>query len=591
MRIVTCLRLRISAAAFAVALLAAISANAACSYPWGPLQNWPPPWFETNWFLPETPENLLDHAPPTDIGGLLRFWNNDFGHAEYWHRFQHYQTPFSGSACQSEVLPERSEDAYVSFGVVAVVGDDDDIEMGQLYVGGWGLVFDAGLGGHPRRPVGEIGSQDYDPRDAGFLHITGGSLKSGGCKCEPGMENTPVCLANPPVQVNCYERVGYRGTRGEINQTGGYHEAPNAISLGLGSSCADPDDDDAVCSHGIYRLSGGTLKVPSMDCGIQGKGEFEMTGGVFDSSLHQGSSFVGRRYTYDIAIDGNIPIAGHCSFSQSGGELTQGSAFFVGHGTGAVGEMTISGDAVFDAIGSGLWAGGSDDENGDQVYDEGGGTATIVQMGGQVTSGWFLMLGAKPGSDATYTISGGTLAQTACCGVASTNGLTLPRGMYVGVDWAAPLADGHGEFIVEGADSTIDVAGVFHQGSDSFLTFRIEELAPHISPIYVSGTATFEPGAKIKLEPLGSWTPGGNQHFTVLSVANQVVGESNLTVDASSGPWSLNWSGAGTGASPRTLVVTKLHGCGLLGIEAVVVLALLEGKRRWRRARDPRHYT
>jgi hypothetical protein len=533
-----------------------------------------PPWTETNWFLPETPANLLDHEPPATEAGVLSFWASDFTKPEYWHRFQLYEAPFYGEpACEKEVAPQRSEDTYVSFGVVAVLEENDDLEMGQLYVGGWSQSFDHALDA-PHRPGGKP-----LPSDFGLLRIDGGSLEIGGCTCEDGMdpETSPPCVYD--VHTDCYERVGYRGTYGEVVQHGGVHKVANAISLGIGSSCLP---GSPLCSHGVYRLNGGTLEVPSMDCGVQGKGEFHMTGGFFDSSLHRGSFFVGRRYTYPTAVDGNVPIAGHCTFTQSGGLLSQGVGFFVGTGTGATGVMTISGDADFDAFGTGLWAGGGgDDENGNGLPDEGGGTATITQTGGDVSTGWFLMLGARAGGQATYTISGGNLAQTSCCGSVEMDGVNLARGMYVG-------HLGRGELVVEGADSTIAVAGEYHQGGNSLLTFKIEQFDPFITPIVVAKTATFEPGAKLKLEVLGEWTPAGNQPFTVLSAANGVVGESNLTLDAASGTWSLNWTGAGTPASPRKLVVTKLHPCGLLGIEPVVVLALLGVRRRWSGARAPR---
>jgi hypothetical protein len=543
--------LRLGIAIFALVLGIASDARGACQYLYGPPNTTAvPPWWVTNW--------------------MYSFWEASpfaFGDSEYWHRYQYSEAPFADIPCEDEVLPQRSEHVYVTFGLTAIIRDDDDPEdpveddlhTGQLYIGGWPTEFDDDRGGHP------------GPGDFGILRITGGSLRVGGCTCDDDPEspyydpNSPACYYN---SIGCYERIGYRGTTGTVEQSGGYHEVENSLTFGNGSSCEHPEDPEEICSRGIYRLSGGTLKAPGMHIGRQGLGEFEMTGGHFDSSANNGSTAVGLRYAYGggVGPTGPMtgPIPGHGIFTQSDGLFEQGVEFAVGYGEGAVGKVTISGDADFRANGH-VWVGGGDGE-------DLGGEGQITQTGGEVAVGQIFVLGAHEGGKGIYTISGGSLAQTGCCGNLTNRGVTLPVGLHVGYL-------GRGELVVEGSDSTITVAGEYSQGDDSLVTFKLHQAAPNITPIDAH-TATFASGAKIKVETVG-WTPQNFQSFPILT-ADSVVGESNVTLDSSSVSWLLYWSGT----SPHTLYAEYFQPiCGLLGIEPVFVLAFLHARRRWKRGR------
>ena len=156
MRIHSCLRSGIVACG-SVFLLAA-SANAVCSYPWGTTGSppvtryWGPPWFETNWFVPAPNFAVGEELDPPHTRALA-WWGEPtvfpFSEAEHWHRFAWWDAPWSGyGPCESGALPERREPAYVTFGIEAVIENGDDIETGQLYVGGWDQVLDTRLGGH-----------------------------------------------------------------------------------------------------------------------------------------------------------------------------------------------------------------------------------------------------------------------------------------------------------------------------------------------------------------------------------------------------------------------------------------------------------
>jgi hypothetical protein len=594
----------------------ATPANAVCSTVWGipgdPTHAWSPPFFVTNWFLPEpppAPPEVDDHLPPATPAGLLGLWSeSDFGHDAYWHRFPGNQTPFSATPptapCEAEAGPQRSETTYIGFLTTAVVRDDDDpehpvaehVETGQLYVGGWSAPYDASRGGPPTI------------FDSGALLIEGGSLTVHGCRCEPDDPNTPVdesytfmCYTNPPnYSTECYERVGYRGARGTVHQTGGEHTVLNAISLGISSSCtpgleevAEPgepdmqaafcipcdDDDDGdgnldvgdVCSHGTYILEGGELHTSQIDVGVQGIGTFTMSGGLFQNPiLNAGGSIVGRGYVYP--TPGGPIAAGRGTFTMSGGSFHQDLAVYVGHGDHAVGRIDFSGTAEFYA---GELVAGSSDDSGPTPALNPGGYGEIVQAAGSVGVNRFLVLGDRPDGFGSYEISGGVLTQITA-GTFPMHGIPVPMGVYVGAN------DGRGEFTVVGSGSTIDIHGAYVQGDDSRLSFRIDPGSPHITTIAVDGVAHFEPGAKLKLELIDGWEPVDNQSFTLLTAAS-VVGESNLSYDGPLGNWVIGW----TGTPHDTLVATywRYRQCGLLGIEPVFVLLLLQARKRWRRAR------
>jgi hypothetical protein len=529
---------------------AAPAARGTCQYAYAPPNTTnAPPWWVTNWIY------SLWEAPP-----------HDFGDEEYWHRFVWSEAPFGpfgNTPCEDEVLPLHSEHTYIAFGQTAVVREDndplhpveDDLHTGQLYIGGWPSDFDNARGGHP------------DSDDFGILKITGGSLDVGGCPCDDDPESpyydpdSPACYYD---SIACYERIGYRGTTGTVEQTGGIHRVENVLSIGMGSACEDPDDE--VCSHGIYKLDGGTLNAPGMDIGMQGLGEFLMTDGTFDSQIYGGSG-VGSLYSYGAGVGTTGPIAGHGIFKQSGGSFTQIGRFAAGHGAGSLGEIEISEDAEFQA--GLLWLGGRvvPDPEDPPVL---GGEGRIEQTGGSVTVTQILVLGANAGGKGTYTISDGTLALTGAPGGGplTIDDVTLPIGMRVG-------AFGHGELVVDGSASAITVAGEFSQGTDSLVTFKIKSGSPNITKIEAH-TAKFTSGAKIKVEAVG-WTPQNFSTFALLT-ADSVTDPDNVSIDTSSGPWLLYWTGTGT--DPRTLWAEYLQmQCGLLGIEPVLVLGLLQARR------------
>src|SRR4030095_6937493 len=150
----------------------------------------------------------------------------------------------------------------------------------------------------------------------------------------------------------------------------------------------------------------------------------------------------------------------------------------------------------------------------------------------------------------------------------------------VGIDYGVinnlPVDPGRGELTVVGKNSTIDIGGVYAQGSDSQLTVRLEADYPNVSPITVDGVASFAPGAKIKIEHLSGYEPG---YTTVtLLTAQEITGFSNIVLEAPP-----QWSLATPGNPPNMLLSLHLLPCGLLGIEPVLVLGLLHATRRVRR--------
>jgi hypothetical protein len=407
--------------------------------------------------------------------------------------------------------------------------------------------------------------------------------------------------------VDCYERVGYRGTTGTIRQTDGTHIAANTVSMGLGSSCLNPGNPSEICSKGVYELVYGTFQPRSVDCGIQGRGEFDMSGGTY---FGIGGFNAGMAYAYSTAIGTSDRIAGHCEFNLSGNaSFTSYESFNVGHGRDvrnpaaprqATGVVTISDTASFFA--HSLWAGGGivlDRPSGDLL--ERGGNGSIVQEGGDVDVGFFIVLGANPGGVGTYTIRGGSLSQTGTGSLpAAQSWLSLYRGMYVGLDYelvAGELAlvqgeilhgeavtseggghdSGHGELIIEGGESTIDIEGFYRQGSDSRLTVKLSDDTPRITPIQVNGIATFEAGSELRVELLpGAETPEENEVFTLL-VADTIAGEPEL-ID----PEHLWFSDIVEGEGQDLLIVayTPNPACGLTGLEPFLIYGMVWLSRR-----------
>jgi hypothetical protein len=498
-----------------------------------------------------------------------------------WFRYFPHQFFSFEDACEWPSSLQPGQPAYIFDGAIGTVSPGDSpATSGDLYIGGYSHLYDEANGGS----AAETG-------DTGELRISGSSLTIAGCAAFSG-------------GTDCYERVGYGGGHGKVVQSGGVHTVLNAITFGRSSFCllegaatycrpcaednpsdianlpTDPDEDLAdICSEGEYELSDGELVVTSLDIGSQGKGTFTMTGGSYvsntDPLTNAGMSIVGRTYVYS-SSGTNAPQAGDGTFEQSGGTFEQDIEFSVGAGPGAVGDVLFSGSAQFltqDLVGG---------HNGTAGVTSQGGTATITQTGGTVEVNRHLMLGESPDGFARYEISGGTLLQNTGGSFGLHGDPTqVANGVHVGVDHGVvngvELDDGRGELTVVGKNGTIDIGGVYVQGSDSLLTFKLETAYPNVSPVTVAGVASFAPGAKIKIEHLSGYEPG---YTTVtLLTAQEIIGFSNIVLEAPP-----QWSLTTTGNPPNMLfALHELPICGLLGIEPALVLGLLHATRRVRR--------
>jgi hypothetical protein len=116
----------------------------------------------------------------------------------------------------------------------------DRAESATLYVGGWPYYLDA----HHGSPLGRYGVLDV----AGDLYIADRTAGS------------PPCY---------YLRLGYRGARGTLNQSGGTISSCTLFSVAY----------DSADSVGIWNLSGGEMVGFGLDLGVQGTGILDMTGG------------------------------------------------------------------------------------------------------------------------------------------------------------------------------------------------------------------------------------------------------------------------------------------------------------------------
>ena len=462
------------------------------------------------------------------------WWGSDEFFSLVWSRHpKFFDSPQSFEETCPPVpgTPMLAESTYIARNLTALVTPDvTDAVAGYLYLGGWDSTYDAVNGGSPKA-LGTAAN--------GHLKITGGSLDLSGCIALHG--------------TGCYERVGYNGSTGSVVQTGGTHHVENSISLGIGSTCAvapgqswcNPCDGDStdVCSVGTFDLSGdGEVRVPQLDIGVQGTGTFTMTGGdVRTYPDNSGSSFVGRTYNYP--SPGTSPFAaGIGTLNQSAGYLQQDVEFSVGSGGGSEGHVTISGTATFIARGA-LFAGGNTN-NGAPI----GGKAWIVQKENTtVKVGRHLVLGESETGEGSYEIRGGSLEQTGVGPFSLHGGTTpaIPMGVYVGMArglYDQIPASGHGELTVVGKASTIHVKGVYQQATGSRLTAKIEYQYPNVTPVNVDGVATFEQGAKVKIELLDGYTPGPFSTFNILS-ASRIDGTGTIVLESPGPYWFLYTTG------------------------------------------------
>jgi hypothetical protein len=545
-------RARLSIGIAALALAFASVANAqtppTCGATWinpphfpAPGQFFDPPHFATNWFLPIwQPEPWLWTTP------------------ESWFRVNYPGTPLSSEMCVPRVLeppiprvPLSGENVYIPFQMEAVVSSGT-AQSGLLYVGGWDQVFDAGMGGPP--PPDPLGT------NPARLEISGGTLNIGGCTCTPA--TGPCTFVNT---VECYEFVGYRGAAGIVVQTGGEHHVANTLDIGRGS----------IETWGRYELHDGLLRPRGIDIGLQGYGEFEMTGGTLYS---WGGASVGTGYFYGGQIDSGLPnevLPGEGKFWQSGGTSTFVHEMVIGFQNGtAPGAERSSGYYELSEL------------DGPAIANflsilGGEGDAEIVLKGGTMNLVWHFILGQKPGGTGRFEIRDGSFTQSSCCGdELLVDGVPTKKGMHVGFRKDG-VDQGEGTLMVDGAAALISIGYFYEQSSKGLLHLKVDAaMPPYISPITVGKTATFQPGAKLKFEFKGAEL--ADRTIITLMTANQIVGPLPTILDNPAGRWRVYTEGSPPAMSLKAIYVIYPH-CGLLGVEPLVVLGLLELKRRRRK--------
>lgn len=578
MRTRSSLRSGVAVLALAFASVANAQTPPTCGGTWinppyfpAPGQFFDPPHFATNWFLPIwQPEPWLWTTP------------------DNWIRINYPGTPLSSPMCEPRVLeppiprvPISGENVYIPFQTHAIL-DGGTALSGLLYVGGWDQVFDAGMSGPP--------IPDPEGANPTLLEIKSGTLTIGGCTCNPA--TGPCTFVNT---VECYEFVGYRGAAGIVEQSGGEHHVANTLDIGRGS----------IETWGRYELSGGLLRPRGIDIGLQGYGELEMTGGTLYST---GGASVGTGYFYGGQIDSgqvtNEVLPGEGKFWQRGGTSTFVHEMVIGYqnGTGpeaerSSGYMELSNSAIANFL----------------SIHGGEGDASIVQKDDSTLNvNRHFILGQKPGGTGRFEISGGTFTQTSCCGdELLVDGVSTKKGVHVGFR-ANGVDQGTGTLVIDGADALISIGYFYEQSSKGLLQLKVDSLAPYITPIQVGKKATFQSGAKVKFELLGNQPPPVDTVFTVLT-ANEIVGPLPTIVDNPQGRWVLFYEGSPTVTTLKAKYKnpncsdgidndadgttdfpadegcenaddgTEASHCGLLGVEPLVVLGLLEAKRRRRK--------
>jgi hypothetical protein len=357
------------------------------------------------------------------------WWWIDGGSDDLWDNVDNWGDT---STPQNNGVPPVTinEDTYIttsdtlSIDPTALIDASVDVEHGTLYVGGWLSAFDTPHGD----PHGHFG----------VLNITGGELHA----------DSPNCR---------YMRLGTRGARGTVNQSGGLYSTCQAISIAYVG-------EDAV---GFYNLSGGTVTPFGFDVGGQGTGIVDMTGGTINSVASGSptrSSAIGRGITHP---DAERYQPGVGAFLQSGGTFKPEN-LYIGSSGGSTGVLTVRGESTFEVL-------NDDDGIADGAVFVGFyGHGSVVQSGGDTDTG-SVTLGRRPGGYGMYTMTGGSF----------TTG-TLKVGDA-----------GRGSFVVGGG--TVNVT-TYTQASGSRLTFIVNDTGSMITPLEVSGTATIPNGSVIDMD-------------------------------------------------------------------------------------------
>lgn len=385
--------------------------------------------------------------------------DHDFSNPANWERLPH------GSEAG---LPEPGEPTYVT----AVPGHPDgghavldaDATTGGVWVGGWSGGLNQTLGDEPTDWTGK-------------LEIRGGSLAV-----------TPS---------DRYFRVGFRGGRGEVDQSGGVVSG-SRVTLGMN----DP------ASVGVYNLRGdGEVAMTGFDVGVHGMGVLRMTGGT-----HSGTK---TRVGWGMDYASGLPIPGSGAFHQSGGSY-ETHFLEVGIGAGSVGQLRLDEDASLYTYSS-------------VVGVEG--TGSEVLLGGRHEVELLYVLADETGSSGTLLIRGGEFLQV------------NPRpgsGVVVG-------RRGAGQIRMEGTGGSARVGSNLFVTGRGLLTFVLFANAPHVSPIQVDGNAYLERGSRIRvllseagiLAAFGGYVPEPGQRFVLLTGTRGIVDRGARLIAEDRSAWQL----------------------------------------------------
>ncbi|MEM7411012.1 MAG: hypothetical protein AAF430_12310 [Myxococcota bacterium] len=331
-------------------------------------------------------------------------------------------------------VPPQTDDVYITtsdhdalnpdvttgFDPTALIDSSVSAVHYRLYVGGWLDTFDTIPAADPHG--------DPDGR-YGVLNMTGGTLTgydAGSCS------NLP------------YIRVGTRGARGTVNQSGGTVTNCTSITLGYAGEA----------TLGKYNLSAGTINALGITVGGQGTGIFDMSGGTVDSTgSSPGYTSAGRGLTDDGQYN-----PGFGAILQSGGTF-KAENMDLARGTGSFGMLTVRGDAVFEALED-----TSDTSNFEGAVKIGTyGVGAALQSGGDVDIK-SLNVGFRPGSYGVFTITGGNLD--------------------IGDDLKVGSYKSRGSLVIGGG--TVDVGDDLIIEDESRLTFIVNDTTPMITPIVVT---------------------------------------------------------------------------------------------------------
>jgi hypothetical protein len=408
-------------------------------------------------------------------------------------------------------LPEATDLAYVtSFWLLpepTAVIETSFVDTGPLYVGGWEAAADA-----------ELGTDSAD--HAGTLEIRDGIVT---------LHTTPG--GSPPCH---YLRVGSRGARGTIRQTGGLIRGCTFFSFGFYA----PD------TVGIWHLDGGTIETYGLDIGVMGTGLLDVQGGIVKplSSPIDGVPIPGGNGIVQIGTGYHLPETGYQPgvgvVTQSGGEFLS-TRVEIGQKLGTVGTLSVHAAADFrtDALEVGP-----------------SGTGAIVQTGGLLEAD-SVVLGRSPDGLGVLTISGGTLRQT----------LPSSFGLYNGYSEASP--HGVGRMTIIGAAAEIDLTGTYYQNHLSRLTVMLDAPAPHIAPIVTAGQAYFGAGAIVDVEIVKDQendpvlTPAVEQVFRLVESHGSGILNAGLALAAEdTGDWKLRYTSEYPGPALDVLSVVYCPG-------------------------------